>query len=177
MTLVGRFVRGRRLDDNPLRRASDRAETLVLMVLLAVFLVAAPLATPASGARAHAMAQRAQAAQAASRYQVTAVVLTVASRPIIAYGDYVSEAKARWTAPDGAVVTSQALVAAGTRAEVRSRLTADPPTAPHTASSSRSPVRTRSAPSTGQTQILPSPMAPVLADLAIVSAIASASSS
>src|SRR5579862_8985936 len=35
----GRLVRGRRLDRNPLRRTSDRAESLVLILLVAGFLV------------------------------------------------------------------------------------------------------------------------------------------
>jgi hypothetical protein len=112
---AGRFVRGRRLDRNPLRRASDRIETVVLILLAAVFLVAAPLAAPACGAWAHAMAQRAELAQAASRYQVAAVVLTVPAPPAAGYASFVSIAQARWTAPDGAVVTSELLVPAGTR--------------------------------------------------------------
>jgi hypothetical protein len=112
-TLAGRFVRGRRLDDNPLRRASDRAETLVLIVLAAVFLVCAPLAAPASAGWAHAMAQRTELAQA-SRSQVTAVVVTTPTRPVLSYGGYVSTAKVRWTAPDGTAVTRRVQVRAGT---------------------------------------------------------------
>ena len=54
-TLTGRFVRGRRFDRNPLRRAADRAETIVLALLLVAFLVGAPLAALASGAWAHAI--------------------------------------------------------------------------------------------------------------------------
>jgi hypothetical protein len=113
-TLAGRFVRGRRLDDNPLRRASDRAETLVLIVLATVFLVCAPLAAPAAGAWAHATAQRAALAQAASRTQVTAVVITKPAPPVVGYEDFVSTAQARWTAPDGAVVTGTVPVPVGT---------------------------------------------------------------
>ena len=77
-TLTGRFVRGRRFDRNPLRRPADRAETIVLALLLVAFLVGAPLAALASGTWAHAIAQRAELAQVASRQQVTAVVLTAA---------------------------------------------------------------------------------------------------
>ena len=62
-TCTSRFVRGRRFDRNPLRRAADRAETIVLALLLVAFLVGAPLAALASGAWAHAMAQRAELAQ------------------------------------------------------------------------------------------------------------------
>ena len=105
-TAAGRFVRGRRLDDNPLRRASDRAETLVLIALATVFLVCAPLAAPAAGAWAHATAQRAELVQVASRSQVTAAVVTKPVAPAVTYGRVVYTAQARWTAPNGAVVTN-----------------------------------------------------------------------
>ena len=65
-TPAGRFVRGRRLDDNPLRRATDRTETLVLIVLAAVFLVCAPVAAQSSGA-AHARPRSAHARAARPR--------------------------------------------------------------------------------------------------------------
>jgi hypothetical protein len=39
---LARLLRGRRLDRNPLRRGSDRAETIVLGALLAGFLAAGP---------------------------------------------------------------------------------------------------------------------------------------
>ena len=115
-TLAGRFVRGWRLDDNPLRRASDRAETLVLIVLAAVFVVCAPLIAPAAGAWAHAAAQRAEVAQAASWRQVTAVVVKAPTPPVVGYEYFASMAQARWTAPDGAVVTNAVPVPAGTTA-------------------------------------------------------------
>jgi hypothetical protein len=121
-TRMGRFLRGRRLDDNPLRRASDRAETLVLIVLAAVFLTCAPLAAPASGAWAHAMAQRAELAQAASMSQVTAVVVSTPTPPVVGYGEVVSTAKARWTAPDGAVMTGMVPVTVGTGVGAKLRM-------------------------------------------------------
>lgn len=114
-TRAGRFVRGWRLDDNPLRRASDRAETLVLIVLAAMFLVCAPLVAPAAGAWAHASAQRAALAQAASWTEVTAVVVTKPTPPVVGYQDFVSTAQARWTAPNGAVVTNAVPVRVGTK--------------------------------------------------------------
>jgi hypothetical protein len=119
-TPAGRFVRGRWLDHNPLRRASDRAETLVLIVFAVVFLVCAPLAAPACGAWAHAIAQRTELVQASSRGQVTAVVVSAPTpRVVVGYGDFVATAKARWTAPDGAVVTGQVPVPVGTVAGAR----------------------------------------------------------
>ena len=51
---LGRLLRGRRLDRNPLRRRSDRAETAVLGVLLAAFLAGAPFAAQAAGSWTYA---------------------------------------------------------------------------------------------------------------------------
>jgi hypothetical protein len=76
----------------------------------------APLAALASGSWAHTMAERAQLAQAASRRQVTAVVLTTPAIPKIGSGDMASVAPARWTAPDGMVVTGEMPVPIGTTA-------------------------------------------------------------
>jgi len=115
-TPAGRFVRGRRFDRNPLRRPADRAETIVLALLLVAFLVGAPLAALASGTWAHAMAQRAELAQVASRHQVTAVVLTAAGPAAVGSWNLTSVTPARWTAPDGAVVTSELPVPAYTSA-------------------------------------------------------------
>ena len=53
---LARLLRGRRLDRNPLRRGTDRAETVVFGALLAGFLAAAPFAAHAAGAWAHASA-------------------------------------------------------------------------------------------------------------------------
>ena len=114
VTLMSRLVRGWRFDRNPLRRASDRAETVVLIVLVVAFLLSAPLVALASGAWAHAAAQRAELAQAASWRQVTAVTLVAAGPPAMGSGNLASEAKARWTAPDGTSVTGDLPVPYGT---------------------------------------------------------------
>jgi hypothetical protein len=116
MTRMSRLVRGRRFDRNPLRRASDRAESAVLIVLLAAFLISAPFAVLASGAWAHAAGQRAELAEAASWRQVTAVVLVAAAPPALESGNLASAAKARWTAPDGTAVTGALPVPYGTKA-------------------------------------------------------------
>jgi len=116
-TRLGRFVRGRRLDHNPLRRASDRAETAVLAALAAAFLAGAPFAAQATGAWAHAALQREQAAQKSSWHQVPAVLLaaptTVARVVDAAPGP---QAKARWLAPNGATIISDVPVTSGGRA-------------------------------------------------------------
>ncbi len=99
----------------------------MLLVLAVVFLAGAPFAAAASGAWAHASAQRALLAQAASVSQVTAVVLSTPTPPTVGYGDFVSTAKARWTAPDGAVVTGlvPVTVSAGVGAKLRMWTTRD----------------------------------------------------
>jgi hypothetical protein len=123
VTRLGRFVRGQRPDRNPLRRVSDRLETAVLAMMVVAFLAAAPFTARASGAWAHSMAQRAQVTQEASRHQVPAVVLKVAaSQGTGGYFPPESLAQARWTAPDGTVVTGEALVPAGMAAGATVRL-------------------------------------------------------
>ena len=104
VTRLGRFVRGRRPDRNPLRRGSDRLETAVLAVLVIAFLVAAPFTALASGSWALARAHQAQLAERASSYQVSAVVLKLEPQES-AYGN--PQAQARWTAHDGRVVTGE----------------------------------------------------------------------
>jgi hypothetical protein len=116
-TRAGRFIRGRRFDHNPLRRTADRAESIALAVLLLAFAVGAPLAAVAAAGRAHELAQQAELAQTATRRQVTAVVVAVpsaTSQQLIGYGSpAVVVLRARWTAPDGSIVTGQMPVPAG----------------------------------------------------------------
>ena len=110
-TGLGRFVRGRRPDRNPLRRGSDRVETAVLALLVIVFLVAAPFAALASRSWTLARAHQAQLAEQASSYQVPALVLKLEAPVGGAYGD--PSAQARWTAHDGKVVTGDIAVPLG----------------------------------------------------------------
>jgi hypothetical protein len=111
-TRLGRFVRGRRPDRNPLRRGSDRVETAVLALLVIAFLAAAPFATLASGSWALARAHHAQLAAQASSYQVPAVVLKLDAPSGAAYAD--PGAQAKWTARDGTVITGEIPVPLGT---------------------------------------------------------------
>ena len=98
---LARLLRGRRLDRNPLRRGSDRVETVVLGALLAAFLSVAPFAAHAAGNWGYAAAARAAQTQRASLHQVTATLLQ--PEPVLSgYGSasaFVVEA--RWRAPDG----------------------------------------------------------------------------
>jgi hypothetical protein len=106
VTRLGRFVRGRRPDRNPLRRTSDRVETAVLAVLLIAFFAAAPFVARACGTMAHAVAHQAQLAEQASWHQVPAVVLNAAPGSG-SYAGIQPEAQARWTAPDGKEMTGE----------------------------------------------------------------------
>jgi hypothetical protein len=113
VTRLGRFVRGRRPDRNPLRRASDRVETAVLAVLVIAFVVAAPFAALAAGSYSLARARQAQVAEQASSYQVPARVLKLDTKGTT-YGD--PQAQARWTAHDGRVITGEITVPLGATA-------------------------------------------------------------
>lgn len=118
VTWVGRMARGRRLDRNPLRRASDRIETAMLIVLVVVFAAAAPVAAWQASARVHAIAHRVQLEQEASRQQVTALLLKPAPPAQAGGGGIASYPRvpARWTAPDGRPVTGEVMVPPGTAA-------------------------------------------------------------
>ncbi len=123
MTWLERFARGRRPDRNPLRRASDLIETALLAVVVVAFFVAAPFAAQQSGAWMHATAHRAQIAQQAARHQVTAVVLEPApSAQMGGWGAADAWVPARWTAPDGKVMTDKVLEPAGTAAGAKVRV-------------------------------------------------------
>jgi hypothetical protein len=113
VTWLRRLVRGRRPDRNPLRRASDRLETAVLAVLVIAFLVGAPFTALASAEFALAKAHQAQLTEQASWHQVPARVLKLESQAAAEYASQ-SEARGRWTAPDGKVVTGDIPVPFGT---------------------------------------------------------------
>ena len=108
-TRLGRWLRGCRLDRNPLRRRSDRAETAVLGMLLVVFLAGAPFAAHAAGSWTRAWSAREALAQEAAAHQVPATLLQ-AAQPV---GVYSAEASARWRAPDGHVVTGLVFASPG----------------------------------------------------------------
>ena len=122
---LARLLRGRRLDRNPLRRGSDRAETFVIGGLLAAFLAAAPFAAHAAGARGHDAAVRQAQAQRASLVQVTATLLRAA--PVLSgYGSTSGFAvEARWRAPDGPVRTGELFLTADMAASHSTRIWVD----------------------------------------------------
>jgi hypothetical protein len=108
-TRLARWLRGWRPDRNPLRRRSDRAETVILGLLLAAFLAGAPFAAHVAGRWTYAMSAREAQSQQAALHQVRATLLQ-AAQPWSQYG---AEAEARWRAPDGHVVTGQVFVPNG----------------------------------------------------------------
>jgi hypothetical protein len=101
-----------RFDRNPLRRASDRAETVVLILLAVVFLVGAPLSALAAGAAMHSVAQRTEFAQHAAKSEVTARIVTVTGTPPSG-GNLTTEVAAQWTAPNGKVINQDMAVSIG----------------------------------------------------------------
>ncbi|HEY6312751.1 MAG TPA: hypothetical protein VIY52_18380 [Streptosporangiaceae bacterium] len=110
-TWLSRLLRGRRLDRNPLRPGSDRAETAILGVLLAAFLAGAPFAAHAAGSWTYATSAREAQAQQAAVHQVQATLLQTALPWNV--GVYGGEVNARWKAPDGQVRTGQIFVFGG----------------------------------------------------------------
>src|SRR6516164_64890 len=108
-TRLGRWLRGWRPDRNPLRRRSDRAETVILGVLLAAFLAGAPFVAHAAASWTHATSTREAHAQHAALHQVPAALLEAAQL----VGVYSAEANARWRAPDGHMMTGQVLAPVG----------------------------------------------------------------
>jgi hypothetical protein len=110
------WLRGRRIDRNPLRRGPDRAETAVLGLLLAAFLAGAPFAGHAAGSWVHATSTREAQAQQAEVYQVQATLLEAA--PVA--GRYaVPDVDVRWLASDrqahtGRIFVSDGVAAGGT---------------------------------------------------------------
>ena len=109
---LSRFIRRWRLDRNPLRRGTDRAQTIVLALLVAMFLAGTPTAALAAGDWAHGASRQAQLAQQSSRRHVTVAVLSVIPPPgreaMAAW-----QVSARWRAPDGQTVTREIPVDAG----------------------------------------------------------------
>jgi hypothetical protein len=116
LSFAGRIVRGRGLDRNPLRRLTDRIETVVAALLMAAFLAGAPLAALAVAGWAHAAAQRAELSQQAARREVSATLLPGPYTPATSTSDMVTWADAaRWVAPDGQTATAPLTVPVETR--------------------------------------------------------------
>lgn len=115
---LARLLRGRRLDRNPLRRGSDRAETVVLGALLAAFLTGAPVAAHTAGSWAYTTYARQAQAQRAALRQVPATLLQAPPKVTAWPGAGVIPlgVDARWRTPDGHVRTGVLFAPAGATA-------------------------------------------------------------
>lgn len=115
---AGRLIRRWWPDRNPVRRGWDRAEAVIVAVLVAAFLAGTPVTAMAADSWAHGIAQRVQQAEEAAWRQVPAVLSTDAIRPGANTdpGEVMSEVKATWTAPDGAHRAGVVLALPGTQA-------------------------------------------------------------
>jgi hypothetical protein len=89
---------------------------VVLALLVVAFLVGAPLAGLAAGARIHAVAQRAETAQQASRHQVMATVLNPPTTAAVQSGNLDTVTQVRWMTRAGRSLTGQVPVPTGTQA-------------------------------------------------------------
>ena len=95
-----RLARRLGLDGNPLRRRIDRLAAGLAALLMAVFLIGAPMLSVAAARWAGHAAATAQRA-ARSWRQVPAVLVRGAPLPAVEGVFGTSWVKARWTAPDG----------------------------------------------------------------------------
>ncbi len=119
---MARLARGLWPDGNPLRRAADRAEAVLVGALAALFLIGSPVAAVVAWHWAAAAGRHAERIELAHRYKVPAVLLQRVPAPAYTpYGVVITPVRARWTAPDGARLTglvNAATGAPGTRVTV-----------------------------------------------------------
>jgi hypothetical protein len=106
-----------RPDGNPLRRTADRLEGAIVALLIAAFLIGAPLAALVAGRAVAVTGSRIEHAQA-SWHQVPAVLLRNAAPDShsIFQASPQALAPARWTAPDGTRRTGEIPAPQGTKA-------------------------------------------------------------
>jgi hypothetical protein len=135
MSPLARWLRGVRPDHNPLRRGTDRAETVIILLTMIAFLTMAPLfAVLVDG-----WVSAPRPAKQERLYPVSAVLLAsvplptlggISRAPIHPY----SHVRARWTAPDGIRRAGEIPVTTGAtagskvtvRTDVAGRLAAQP---------------------------------------------------
>ena len=133
-----RLVRSFGLDGNPLRRASDRAEAWIRVGLLAVFLIAGPIAAQAAGGWVHQAGTPGRGAGAAPGHAVKAVLLQPAAAVHAGAGPGSGAqvwVRATWASPGAAARTGDVLAPRGSPAGTvmtvwqtgSGRVTAPPP--------------------------------------------------
>jgi hypothetical protein len=125
-TRPARIARWLGLDHNLLRRRSDRAQTFVMAVLLAAFVVGSPISAIAASHIARAATLRAEQTQQGWR-RVPAVLLQ--GSPKNAGFMYQSATfawvQAKWTAPGGIVHVGEVPAVSGTKAGATVRIWID----------------------------------------------------
>jgi hypothetical protein len=114
LTGCGWRLRGLWPDRNPLRRAVDRVEAVLMAGLAAAFLIGAPLVAVAAGQWSYAAGLRVERAQQSAWHQVPAVLL--ADVPSRGYAGYEPQVWARWTARNGTQGSGDVDAPAGARA-------------------------------------------------------------
>jgi hypothetical protein len=107
-----RLARGLGLDRNPLRRATDRAETWIRVGLLAVFLIAGPMAALGAGHWAYHAGITAARVPAAPTYRVKPVAFqqapTITDLPAVGQGSR-AWTGARWQGAGPSARTGEVL--------------------------------------------------------------------
>ncbi len=106
---IGRLLRRLGWDRNPMRRSTDRLQAIARAVLLAAFLVGAPIVTIYVSHGIYVSGLRTQRAQAAAWHRVPAHILRVT--PIAPAWRHApgptTLCSLRWTRPDGASQTGE----------------------------------------------------------------------
>jgi hypothetical protein len=112
-----RVVNGLRPDRNPLRRSVDRLESMLVLGLLAVFLMATPLIAFGVGRWTWDSAAATARTEQAAWHRHSAVVLRGVPAPKNdPYGAiYLAQIPVRWIAQDGQTHTGQVAAEAGVR--------------------------------------------------------------
>ena len=128
VTWCRRAINGLRPDHNPLRRPVDRLESVVVLTLAALFLVATPLIALGVGRWAWDEAAATARTEQASWHRVSAVVLLGVPRPRNdPYGTaFLTQVPVRWTAGDGSSRTGKVAAAAGVRTGAHVPVWTDP---------------------------------------------------
>jgi hypothetical protein len=128
----GHTVRARRrllvaVTRNPLARAWDRIEAVLLLALIGAAVLALPVAA-GMGSSIFADQMTASAVQTGTRHQVTATLRSRSPAPATIAGDVTRSAAtvtASWTLPDGAVRSGEITIAAGDLATATTRIWID----------------------------------------------------
>ena len=117
VTWCSRAINGLRPDHNPLRRPVDRLESVIVLTLVALFLIATPLIAFGVGRWAWDHGAATARGERAAWHQVSAVVLQGVPRPQDdPYGAvYLAQVPVRWIARDGVPHTGKVAAAAGVR--------------------------------------------------------------